>query len=58
MVRSDEMGFGTRILQVVQSPTFFGQAAEAPAGGGEPAFDPTATTDAAPGKGPLDDINL
>lgn len=54
MIRSDEMGFGTRILQVVQSPSFFGEQA-APTEEA-PAFDPA--LDVLPAKGPLDDINL
>jgi hypothetical protein len=55
MVQSDEMGFGTRILQVVKSPTFFGDAQVAPPATDEPAFDPTAVT---AGPGPLDGIEL
>lgn len=51
-VLSDEMGFGTRILRVIQSPTFFGE------GQGEKAEDRNAPpADVVPaGPGPLDDI--
>lgn len=49
-VTADEMGFGTRILRVLHSPTFFG---EGPAGD-----EPAEAEDVAPGKGPLDDLDL
>jgi single-stranded DNA-binding protein len=56
-VQADEMGFGTRIMRVLKSPTFFGEASkEAPAD--EPAFDPTSSAGVAGVAGPLDDLDL
>jgi single-stranded DNA-binding protein len=54
-VQADEMGFGTRILRVLQSPTFFGEAAE---GDAPPADDAPADDTTPAGKGPLDDLDL
>lgn len=57
-VQSDEMGFGTRIIRVIQSPTFFGEAPAEGGGGEDPAFDPDSTGVANGGAGPLDDLDL
>jgi single-stranded DNA-binding protein len=55
-VQADEMGFGTRILKVIQSPTFFGESkADA---GGEAEGDGPPADDVPAGKGPLDDLDL
>lgn len=54
-VQADEMGFGTRILKVVHSPSFFGEAGDAPDTSDAP---PPADAKTTPGKGPLDDLDL
>lgn len=58
-VTADEFGFGTRILRVLKSPTFFegkGKGDKVPAPGADDgSFDPFATDDPA-GPSPLDGI--
>jgi single-stranded DNA-binding protein len=52
-VLADVMGFGSRILKVIKSPSFFGDS-KPPADDGPPPDDATPAT----GKGPLDDLDL
>jgi single-stranded DNA-binding protein len=51
-VKSDVMGFGSRIAKVVKSPSFFGGGDQAPADAAEP------TGPATQGAGPLDDLDF
>ena len=50
-VQADEMGFGTRILRVLHSPSFFGEEAAT-----DPESTPAEVTATIPGSSPLDDM--